>query len=329
MLASSMKMDAESAVMPFLGSLRAVMKAMGALPGPEARRAAVVRLADDRARRGDRDRHRGGRRGRVERHHPHVHLRGPGADGVPAAAEPDAVQDRNLLASTVEMVSGMTGGRAVRLAVERRPGVRVAHRRARRLLPARRPRAARGPRRQAAQDLAEGPAARAPSWPATAASSRDRRRQPLARGRRPKALRAALESPTPAIGLDVAGDVLRAARRRAGSRDVRVVVVGDVARGRREGDGRRRALQSRRPAGERDGAVVLDGRRRRRSGVARPRRRAPTCCASRSATPTATSAASSARRRPLEAGRRRRDPRAGVASAPRRRGAPPRWCSGA
>ena len=118
MLASSMKLDAEAAVMPFLWALRAAVKAMGTLPGTEARGPAVVRLADERARRGDR-------------------IATVAADAavsnvtihtftsealVPTASQrrpsPTPGQDRNMLVSTVEMVSGMTGGRAVRMAAK-------------------------------------------------------------------------------------------------------------------------------------------------------------------------------------------------------------------
>jgi len=141
------------------------------------------------------------------------------------------MQDAMLLMATVETLSGMTGGRAVRLAGKAdlafaslsaglagyyRLGIRAQSED----LDGR-------PRRISTKVLRSGLTlannrrilAATPSPTAKAPASGD----PQA------ALRAALESPTPELGLDVRATayVLHAA---AGSRDVRVVMVGDVER---------------------------------------------------------------------------------------------------
>ena len=113
----SMQMDMQSTVLPVVRSLRGLVQGDARAARPEARPAAVVRVADVRARRGDRDRARGRRRGaaptsRSTRSRPsswEQRRRGRGR-------RPDVLQDRDLLMSTVETLSGMTGGRAVRLA---------------------------------------------------------------------------------------------------------------------------------------------------------------------------------------------------------------------
>ena len=116
MLARSMKLDSEAAVMPFLGSLRAAMKAMGVLPGPKhavllssgwlmTERDAAIEIASVAAD------------AAVSNVTIHTFT---SEELVPTASQrrpsPTPGQDRNLLVSTVEMMSGMTGGRAVRMA---------------------------------------------------------------------------------------------------------------------------------------------------------------------------------------------------------------------
>jgi hypothetical protein len=229
-LARSMKLDSEAAVIPFLGSLRAVMKAMGVLPGPKhavlissgwlmTERDAAIEVAGVAAD------------AAASNVTIHTFI---SEDLVMTASQrrPSTTpyQDRNLLASTIEMVSGMTGGRAVRLAVKgdlafasltaglggyyrlavraapedldgkphqislkvTRPGTRLA-----------------GYRRVLA---ATAPPSSAPVDPA-------------------KVLRAALESPTPAIGLELTATSYVLHGTEAGGRTLRVVVAGDVARG--------------------------------------------------------------------------------------------------
>ena len=232
MLARSMKLDSESAVMPFLWSLRAAVKAMGALPGPKhavllssgwlmTERDAATEIT-----------HRGGRRRRLERDHPHVHLGGPGADGLPAAAEPDAGPGSRPAGE--HRRDGVGHDRRPRGAdgLEGRPGLRVAQRGSRRLLPARCSRPAGGSRRQAAQDLGEGattPGAKLAGNRRILAATVSPTAKALASGDAQTALRAALESPTPELDVDLRATsyVLHG---EAGSRDVRIVVVGDVGR---------------------------------------------------------------------------------------------------
>ena len=153
----------------------------------------------------------------------------------------------------------------------------------------------------------------------------------LASGDAQTALRAALESPTPVLDVDVRATsyVLHG---EAGSRDVRIVVVGDVGRavagkatavaalydsrgapGQRDGERGRRAGErvgrrvDRNPRAA--GALRAAPRRARRRG-ARRQPRAPD-------------------RRALEIARRRRDARPGAVPAQRSAPAPRRvWCSG-
>jgi len=143
---------------------------------------------------------------------------------------PTPGQDRGLLTSTVEMMSGMTGGRAVRMATKGdlafesltaglggyyRLGVRAQaddldgkpHQISLKVT--------RSGTRLAGYRRVLAATAKAPSVPVDAA----------------KALRAALESPAPAIGLELSATsyVLHGAE--AGGRTLRVVVAGDVTRG--------------------------------------------------------------------------------------------------
>ena len=230
-LARSMKMDSEAAVIPFLGSLRAVVKAMGALPGPKhavllssgwlmtERDAAteIATVAADAA---------------VSSVTIHTFI---SEDLVPTASQrrPSTTpyQDRNLLASTVEMVSGMTGGRAVRLAVKGdlafaslsaglggyyRLGVRAQ------------PEDLDGKARKISVKVLR-PGAKLAGNRRILAATVSPTAKALASGDAQTALRAALESPTPELDVDVRATsyVLHGA---TGSRDVRVVVVGDVGR---------------------------------------------------------------------------------------------------
>lgn len=226
-LARSMKLDAESAVMPLLGSLRAVMKAMGALPGPKhavllssgwlmTARDAAIEIATVAAE------------AAVSNVTIHTFT---SEDLVPTASQrrpsPTPGQDRDLLVSTVEMVSGMTGGRAVRMAskgdlafASLTAGLGGYYRLGVRAQPADldgRPhqislKVTRSGTRLAGHRRVLAATAKAPAAPVDAAT----------------ALRAALESPTPELGFDVRASayVLHAD---GGSRNVRVVVVGDVA----------------------------------------------------------------------------------------------------
>jgi VWFA-related protein len=118
MLARSLKMDAEAAVTPLLRSLRAVMRAMGTLPGPKhavllssgwllAERDAAVEISTIAA----------------DAAASNVTIHTFTSEELVSTASqrrpsPTPGQDRNLLVSTVEMASGMTGGRAVRLAAK-------------------------------------------------------------------------------------------------------------------------------------------------------------------------------------------------------------------
>jgi VWFA-related protein len=233
MLARTLKMDGESAAISVLRSLRAVMKAMAALPGPKhavllssgwlmtERDAAIeidVVAADAAAS------------------NVTIHTF-TSEDLVPTASQrrpsPTPSQDRNLLVSTVEMVSGMTGGRAVRMASKGdlafasltaglggyyRLGVRA------------RPEDLDGrPHRISLKVTKSGTklaghrrvfaaAARTPAAPAAPVDPA-------------KALRAALESPTPAVDLELTATSYVLHGTEAGSRTLRVVVAGDVARG--------------------------------------------------------------------------------------------------
>jgi VWFA-related protein len=229
-LASSIKLDAESAVRPFLGSLRAVMKALAVLPGPKhavllssgwpmaerdaAREIAIV-AADAAAS------------------NVTIHTF-TSEDLVPTASQrrpsPTPYQDRSLMASTVEMTSGMTGGRAVRMAVKGdlafasltaglggyyRLGVR------------------------ARQEDLDGKPHRISLKVTKSGTKLAGHRQVFAATVTPpsapinpaRALRAALESPTPAVDLELTATSYVLHGTEAGSGALRVVVAGDVARG--------------------------------------------------------------------------------------------------
>ena len=219
-----------------------------------------------------------------------------------------------MLVSTVEMVSGMTGGRAVRMAAKGdlafasltaglggyyRLGVRA------------RPEDLDGKPHQISLKVTKSGArlaghrrvlaatAKAPSAPVDAA----------------KALRAALESPTPAIGLELSAtsyvlhgteagqpDAARRGRRRRGAR------VG------RSGDGGGGAVHAGRSAGDRDRSPARARRCRHDAGHGLARRAARHLhAASRGARRRRPRRQRRAlRRRTLEAGRAGRDARAGV-----------------
>ena len=252
MLASTMKRDAESAVMPFLGSLRAVMKAMGALPGPKhavllssgwlmTERDAAIEIATVAAD--------------AAASNVTIHTF-TSEDLVPTASQrrpsPTPGQDRNMLVSTVEMVSGMTGGRAVRMAAKGdlafasltaglggyyRLGVRA------------RPEDLDGKPHQISLKVTKSGARLAGHRRVLAATAK----APSAPVDASKALRAAIESPTPATGLELSATsyvlhgteaasrhAARRGRRRRGAR------VGG------SGDGGGGAVHAGRSAGDRD-----------------------------------------------------------------------------
>jgi VWFA-related protein len=232
-LASSMKRDSEAAVMPFLGSLRAVMKAMGALPGPKhavllssgwlmAERDAAIEIATVAAA--------------AAASNVTIHTF-TSEDLVPTASQrrpsPTPGQDRNMLVSTVEMVSGMTGGRAVRLAAKGdlafasltaglggyyRLGVRA------------RPEDLDGKPHQISLKVTKSGARLAGHRRVLAATAKAPS-APSAPVDAATALRAALESPTAAIGLELSATSYVLHGTEAASRHLRVVVAGDVARG--------------------------------------------------------------------------------------------------
>ena len=231
MLASSLKLDSEAAVMPFLWALRAAVKAMATLPGTKhavllssgwlmnERDAAteIATVAADAA---------------VSNVTIHTFT---SEALVPTASQrrpsPTPGQDRNMLASTVEMVSGMTGGRAVRMAAKGdlafasltaglggyyRLGVRAL------------PEDLDGkPRKISVKVLRPG--AKLAGNRRIMAATVSPTAKALASGDPQTALRAALESPAAVLDVDLRATsyVLHG---EAGSRDVRVVVVGDVGR---------------------------------------------------------------------------------------------------
>jgi VWFA-related protein len=230
MLARSMKMDSEAAVMPFLGSLRAVMKAMSVLPGPKhvvllssgwlmVERDAAIEIGTVAAD--------------AAASNVTIHTF-TSEDLVPAASQrrpsPTPGQDRNLLVSTVEMVSGMTGGRAVRMAskgdlafASLTAGLGGYYRLAVRAKP---------------EDLDGKPHQISLKVTKSGARLAGHRRVLAATATPPSApidpasaLRAALESPTPAIGLELTATSYVLHGTEAGGRTLRVVVAGDVTRG--------------------------------------------------------------------------------------------------
>jgi VWFA-related protein len=229
-LASSMKLDAESAVRPFLGSLGAVLKAMGVLPGPKhvvllssgwlmvERDAAIAigAVAADAA---------------VSNVTIHTFT---SEDLVPTASQrrpsPTPGQDRSLLVNTVEMASGMTGGRAVRMAAKGdlafaslSAGLGGFYRLAVRAKP---------------EDLDGKPHRISLKVTKSGARLAGHRRVLAATAKAPpapvdaaKALRAALESPAAAIGLELTATSYVLHGTEAASRTFRIVVAGDVAGG--------------------------------------------------------------------------------------------------
>ena len=230
-LARSMKLDSEAAVMPFLGSLRAVVKAMGALPGPKHAvllssgwlmterdaATAISTVAADAS---------------VSNVTVHTFT---SEDLVPTASQrrpsPTPGQDRALLVSTVEMMSGMTGGRAVRMAskgdlafASLSAGLGGYYRLGVRALPED---LDGKPRRISVKVLRAG--AKLAGNRRILAATVSPTAKALASGDAQTALRAALESPTPVLDVDLRATsyVLHG---EAGSRDVHIVVVGDVGR---------------------------------------------------------------------------------------------------
>ena len=226
-----MKLDSEAAVMPFLGSLRAVMKAMGALPGPKHAvllssgwlmterdaATAISTVAADAS---------------VSNVTVHTFT---SEDLVPTASQrrpsPTPGQDRALLVSTVEMMSGMTGGRAVRMAskgdlafASLSAGLGGYYRLGVRALPED---LDGKPRRISVKVLRAG--AKLAGNRRILAATVSPTAKALASGDAQTALRAALESPTPVLDVDLRATsyVLHGD---AGSRDVHIVVVGDVGR---------------------------------------------------------------------------------------------------
>jgi len=231
MLASTMKTDSEAAVMPFLWSLRAAVKALGTLPGPKHAvllssgwlmnerdaATAITTVAADAAT-----------------SNVTIHTF-TSEDLVPTASQrrpsPTPLQDRQLLTSTVEMVSGMTGGRAVRMPAKGdlafaslsaglggyyRLGVRAL------------PEDLDGKTRKISVKVLR-PGVKLAGNRRILAATASPTAKALASGDPKAALRAALESPTPVLDVDVRATsyVLHG---EAGSRDVRVLVVGDVGR---------------------------------------------------------------------------------------------------
>jgi len=230
-LARSMKLDSEAAVMPFLASLRAVMKAMGALPGPKhavllssgwlmTERDAATAISTVAAD--------------ASASNVTIHTF-TSEDLVPTASQrrpsPTPGQDRALLVSTVEMVSGMTGGRAVRMAskgdqafASLSAGLGGYYRLGVRALPED---LDGKPRKISVKVLRPG--AKLAGNRRIMAATVSPTAKALASGDAQTALRAALESPTPVLDVDLRATsyVLHG---EAGSRDVRIVVVGDVGR---------------------------------------------------------------------------------------------------
>ena len=231
MLATTMKTDSEAAVMPFLWSLRAAVKALGTLPGPKHAvllssgwlmnerdaATAITTVAADAAT-----------------SNVTIHTF-TSEDLVPTASQrrpsPTPLQDRQLLTSTVEMVSGMTGGRAVRMPAKGdlafaslsaglggyyRLGVRAL------------PEDLDGKTRKISVKVLR-PGVKLAGNRRILAATASPTAKALASGDPKAALRAALESPTPVLDVDVRATsyVLHG---EAGSRDVRVLVIGDVGR---------------------------------------------------------------------------------------------------
>ena len=229
-LASSMKRDAEGAVMPLLSSLRAAMKALNAQPGPKhvvllssgwlmTARDAAIEIATVAAE--------------AAASNVTIHTF-TSEDLVPTASQrkpsPTPGQDRDLVVSTVEMVSGMTGGRAVRMASKGdlafasltaglsgyyRLGVRA------------RPEDLDGKPHRISLKVRKPGARLAGHRRVFAATAK----APVTPVDPEKALRAALESPTPALGLDLTATSYVLHGTEAGSPRLRVVVAGDVAGG--------------------------------------------------------------------------------------------------
>lgn len=233
MLAATMKKDAEAAVLPLLASLRAVMKAMGTLPGPKhvvllssgwlmnERDAAteISMVAGDAAA------------SNVTIHTFTSEALTPTASQRKPSPTPG--QDRLLLTSTVEMMSGMTGGRAVRMATKGdlafesltaglggyyRLGVRA------------KPEDLDGKPHQIGLKVTKS-GARLAGYRRVLAGTPRAPAVPAAPVDAAKALRAALESPAAAIGLELSATSYVLHGSEAGGRTLRVVVAGDVARG--------------------------------------------------------------------------------------------------
>ncbi len=230
MLASSMKLESESAVRPLLGSLRAVLKAMGALPGPKH---AVLLSSGWLMIERDAAIEIGAVAADAAASNVTIHTF-TSEDLVPTASQrrpsPTPYQDRTLLVSTVEMVSGMTGGRAVRMAskgdlafASLTAGLGGYYRLAVRA----KPEDLDGKPRQISLKVTKFGAKLAGHRRVLAATAK----APAAPVDPATALRAALESPTPAIGLELTATSYVLHGTEAASHLLRVVVAGDVAHG--------------------------------------------------------------------------------------------------
>jgi hypothetical protein len=230
-LVRSRELDVASSILPVIRSLQDVIRRMRPIPGPKH-----VLLLSSGWLMSDRDATRAIEPVALDAALSNAIIHTFTTERSAATAERskrplDPLASAMLQMATVEIVSGMTGGRAVRLpgkatlafeslsaglAGYYRLGVRAAasdldgkrHAISTKLL--RRGLTLTNTRRVFA-------ATRSPAVPAAGGDAR-------------AALRAALESPTPELGLDVrAGTYVLHAD--AGMRDTRVVVVGDVARG--------------------------------------------------------------------------------------------------
>ena len=263
------------------------------------------------------------RRLRLERDRPHVHLGRPRPDGLPAAAEPDAGPGSRPAGEHRRDDVGHDRWPRRADGLEGRPGLRVAQRGSRRVLPARCSRPAGGSRRQAAQDLGEGAARRREAGRQPPHPGRDRVADGEGAGERrcPDGVaRRARESDARARRRP-AGDVLRAARRRRQPRRSHRRRRGRRARRRRQGDGRRRALRSRGAAGEGDGERGRRAGERVGPSVNRRARAAGTLRAAprRARRRGARRQPRAADRRALEDDRRGRDARPGAVPVGARR----------
>jgi VWFA-related protein len=232
MLVRSLKMDMESAVVPVIRSLRAVMEAMHVLPGPKhvlllssgwlmSEREAATELATV------------ARDAALSNVTVHTFTAEPPSPLASRSKAPPVWigPHRDLPAMNVETLSGMTGGRAVRLVgradlafASLTAGLGGYYRLGVRALPE----DLDGKARTISVKVLRPGAKLASNRRILAATLTDTQRA-LSSGDANAALRAALETPTPLLELDARATsyVLHAA---ANSRDIRVVVVGEVGR---------------------------------------------------------------------------------------------------